>query len=269
MNPVFEIIPQNFDPQFTNLYCEISEDALTYFYQNDQDKMISGLSLYELPDKFSNPDFTIKDILDEKQVLRKNYNKVFISYSFPEFALVPYSLFSESEKSGIMETLFGSGTDKMNLSDNLADLEIHNYYSIPLFIHYYIISHFPLAKFNHEISYILRNDHPEESILKIIFHQRKMVCILWINGKLTLANTFYFVAAEDVIYHLLNILKQFDLKVDTKLLIAGMIDLDSALGTEISKYFNNVNYTTHAAFLDPNLEHFPAHYFSHLFSLAE
>lgn len=268
MNPVFEIIPEYIEPQITNLYCQISEDTLTYFYQNDKDKIIMGLSLYELPHKFSESEFTIKDILDEKQVLRKTYNKVIISYSFSEFALVPYSLYSEEEQSLIMNTLYGTGTDKMILNDHIPNLEVHNFYSIPLFIHYYVISHFPLAKFNHEVSYLLRNEPFESTAIQINFHHTKMVVVVWIKGKLVLANTFFFIAAEDVVYHLLNICKQLSLEPSTEIVIGGMIDKDSALAKEIQKYFSTLVFSSHTAKLAESLQHFPAHYFSHLFSLV-
>ncbi|GAC1380942.1 MAG: hypothetical protein NVSMB45_04930 [Ginsengibacter sp.] len=268
MNPVFEIIPAYIEPQFTNLFCQISEDTLTYFYQNDKDKAITGLSLYELPHKFSETEFTVKDILDEKQVLRKTYNKVIISYSFSEFALVPYSLYSEEEHRSILNTLYGTGSDKMILNDNLPNLEIHNFYSIPLYIHYYVISHFPLAKFNHEVSYLLKNEPFEATAIQVNFHHSKLVVIVWVNGKLVLANTFFFTAAEDVIYHLLNVCKQLGLDNSTDILVGGMIDNDSALAKEINKYFSKIIYSTHSATLADSLQHFPAHYFSHLFSLV-
>lgn len=268
MNPVFEIMPEYLEPQYTNLYCEISEDSLTYFFQNAQDMQITGLSLYELPDRFSNADYNVKDILDEKQILRKSYNKVNISYSFNEFTLIPYSMYSEDEKSVIMETMFRPGTEKMILSDNLANLEIHNYYSVPLYIHYYVISHFPLAKFSHEVSNLIRNYKDQGTILSVIFHQRKMIYTLWKENNLQLSSSVFFISSEDVIYQLLNICKQFGLDNRVHLSVTGMMDADSALAKELRMYFSNISYTAHSSKLADNLQHFPEHYFSHLFSLT-
>lgn len=267
LNPIFEIIPQYLEPQFTNLFCEVSEEALTYFFQNDNDKIINGLSFYELPDKLSNSNFSAKDILDQKQVLRKNYNKVIICYSFSEFALIPYNLFADNEKEDMLQTLYGTLKEKVTLVDNIPELNIHNYYSVPFVTHNYIISHFPGMKYNHQVSHLLRKPQPDGTVLSIIFTNKRMLCTLWINSKLNLSSSFLFRSTEDVIYHLHNILKQFSKDAATQLLISGMIETDSPLAKELTKYFCNIIYSNHYTPVSENLQFLPKHYFSHLFSL--
>ena len=268
MDPIFEILPDKLEPEFTNLYCEVSEDSLLYFFQNDSDKVISGLSYFKLTVENVNSNFAVKNILDTNQVLRKQFNKVFIAYSFSEMVLVPENMYQEMDEASLIDTLYGEDIERKILMDNVPELEVNNYYSVPLNLHTYIQTHCPEADFKHSVSYLLKQPFSAGTTINVLFYQCKFLCTVWKDGKLLLSNNFRFLSAEDVVYHLLNICKQLNIPELPSLLIGGMIEKDSALAVEIKKYFNKVEFDNHNAKLSENLLYFPSHYFSHMFSIA-
>lgn len=85
-----------------------------------------------------------------------------------------------------------------------------------------------------------------------------------------LVQSYAYQAAEDVSYYLLNICKQLELEPATVTVkLAGMVDVSSAMYTEMLKYFLHVE--PDALPMDsitPSLEEYPAHFFSPILKLA-
>jgi len=101
------------------------------------------------------------------------------------------------------------------------------------------------------------------------------------NRSLQLIQSFAYTTPEDVVYHLLHCCEQLGLSQDDCLLhISGYIDEDSALFTEIKKYFLRLEFDKFEGAHDvqePMQEEltensapseYPAHYFSYLQKLA-
>ena len=270
MKPTIEIIPEDLDAKAINLICEVSESAFTFILQDDQDKIIKGISSYAFEAELTTGDIPaiLKDIFSSSAALNNSFNKVFISYSYPESVLMPASAQNQDVNHDIISLVHGDQPGSSVFSDLLAEKNIHNQYRISTDLHQFIIKHYPLTAFAHQYSLMIKQLPEENNVLKVIFYRDKIVVMLSINGMLQLIQTFTYASPQDIIYNLLNVCKQFEVE-DPLLSISGMIDPESGLYKEIKKYFRNLELEGHDEKVQLNGADFPKHYFAHLFSIAQ
>jgi len=269
LNPVFEIIPEAIFFQQTNLICEISTNSFSYIFENDIEKKFYGLSVFHFDKKDFDISEQLKDIFKEQSLLRKNYKKVFISFSGEESALLPEELYNPGGNASLLNALYGDLHDGIILTDLVADKKLYNVYRMPAAIHKVIVEQFPLAVFSHQYSLLIKQEFGSSDLFKIIFYKDTFVATLIKSGELKLMHTYLYQSGTDVVYHLLNICRQFDM-ANVPLRIGGMIEIDSNLHKEISHYFPNITFDELPAEYEfaVSLKEFPPHYFSHLYSLA-
>ena len=102
------------------------------------------------------------------------------------------------------------------------------------------------------------------------FYQKQFRVLLYQQGQLLFAGYFQFQTAEDLVYHLLNVLQRFELKQENlRLQLNGLIVKDSVLYEQLNMYFTHIAFRdTDQSFLenDAFAQH-PSHFFSHLTEL--
>jgi hypothetical protein len=114
------------------------------------------------------------------------------------------------------------------------------------------------------------SNDPEDCI-KVIFYSDKMVALFVRDGKVQLMQTFLYQDTTDVIYHLLNCCRHLGLDQETvKLLVGGLIDRQSALSTELNKYFLRLRFEEidESIRITDELKELPLHYFSSILKIA-
>ncbi|MDB5223342.1 MAG: hypothetical protein JWN83_2009 [Chitinophagaceae bacterium] len=267
MKPVFEIIPEAIFFQQTNLICEISLDGFSYIFENDIDKKFNGLSVFH----FDDVDIPgqLKTIFNEQPLLHKKFKKVFVSYSGEESALLPEELHQAGKNELVLNTLYGDLHSGAIATDLIADKKIYNVYRMPAAIHQAMVAQFPLAAFSHHYSLLIKQHFTAGDLFKVIFYSDTFIAVLISAGELQLVHTYPYKSGADVVYHLLNIGRQFKI-THVPLRIGGMVEIDSDLYKELSHYFKNISFDELPAEYEfaESLKELPPHYFSHLFSLA-
>ena len=252
--------------QQTNLICEISPDGFAYIFENDVDKKIHGLYVFHFTG--TGTAGQLKEIFDEQPLLHKNYKKVLISYSGEESALLPEELYQPGENELLLNTLYGDLHDGAVATDLVADKKIYNVYRIPADIHKVIVDQFPVAVISHQYSLLIKQPI-QGDVLTIIFYKEMFVAGLIMGGELQAIHSYVYHSGADVVYHLLNMCSQFS-GGKIPLQVTGMIEKDSDLYSEIVHYFPAIDFEGFPAGheFSAGLQALPAHYFSHLFSLA-
>jgi hypothetical protein len=115
------------------------------------------------------------------------------------------------------------------------------------------------------------NEFREGNHTRVIFYNDKFIAAYFKAGQLQLMQTFCYQTPEDAAYYLLLICMQFGIQPQEMVLnISGLIDTQSALYTELLKYFSQVNYEGVPSSYTTNglLEEFPSHYFSPLLKMS-
>jgi hypothetical protein len=266
LKPVFEIIPEAIFFQQTNLICELSPGSFSYIFENDTDKKFHGLSVFHFTD--GDVAGQLKQIFDQQSLLHKNYKKVCVSYSGEESALLPEELYQAGENELLLNTLYGDMHEAAVATDLVAEKRIYNVYRMPPGIRQVIVDRFPLAAFSHQYSLLIKQQLTG-NLLRIIFYRENFVAILIRAGELQLIHSYPYHSGADVAYHLLNICSQFSTG-KISLQVGGMIEEHSDLHKEIAHYFPDISFDELPAGYQfaGSLTELPAHYFSHLFSLA-
>ncbi len=107
--------------------------------------------------------------------------------------------------------------------------------------------------------------------LKVIFYSDKMVALVIKKGIVQLMQTFYYQDTKDVAYYLLNCCHQLDInQEEVRLLVGGLIDRQSALSTELHKYFLQITFEEidESIKVTDELKELPLHYFSSILKMA-
>jgi hypothetical protein len=91
------------------------------------------------------------------------------------------------------------------------------------------------------------------------------------DTSLLLAQIFSYQKAEDVLYWLLKICRQFSISQEQVILVlSGLIDKQSAVFKELYQYFLNIEFASieNDIQLSGEFEDYPVHFFSSIFKLA-
>jgi hypothetical protein len=204
-------------------------------------------------------------ILDE---LKKTAcDRIFVSSSFSQVLLVPdqYADGAASFLSGIFEI-----RDQKQFRDKVVEWQVTTAYSMPASVCKQILEFFPSAVFFHAYTPAMKiyNGFVATNQIDIHFTTAFFRLLVKKEGKVQLAQTYSYKTPLDVVYYLLKVCYEFGLdQSEVFLIVSGLIDQDSALYSEMHKYFLNLHFAQAPAYTLPENEH-PHHYFTSLYKLA-
>jgi len=219
----------------------------------------------------------VKAIIATDEVLQNQFRQSIILYNFPEALLVPVHNFNLELNRDLVELSFGTVAKGLILSEKVPGQVAHNVYRVQADVHALFQQKFNAGKYWHVYSLWLSSlkNFPQEADanqpqMHVLFYPDKMLVTVFSEGKLQLVQTFLYQVAEDVVYYLLNICNQLDVSPELVLLtLSGYVQDDSALVTEVKKYFlfcntDQVPTTFSGEVFNP----LPAHFFSPLLKMA-
>jgi Protein of unknown function (DUF3822) len=258
------------------LMVEISGQSFNYIMYNDDPWQLLLLRQYRL---YTTAQQTIKDAIEEiisgDEHLQTFSRQATVLYNFPESNLVPQELHDSASNEAMMRLIYGEANTGIVLEEKVENWRMHNVYTVADDIHFLLKEKFRDSGYWHFYTLLLRssseNISQEGSFLKIIFYGDKFITSVFSAGKLLLIQTFAYQTPEDAAYYLLLACRQSDIKPsDAVLLISGLIDTQSALYSELMKYFPDVRYEGFREDMDVNklLSDYPAHYFSPLLNMC-
>jgi hypothetical protein len=228
---------------------------------------------------YTSGDKTNRDILEEiiagDSFLQKYSDRAAIVYNFPESTILPEELFSAENKEPAVNLMYGSTDHHFVFDEQVRERKMYNVYSISRDLHSLCKEKFKGSQYWHLYTLMLlwptEEEQKIENLSRVVFYNDKFITAVYKGGTLQLIQTFAYQTPEDAAYYLLLICKQ--LKVtqhEMTLHISGLIDSQSALYTELLKYFEQVNYEGIPSTYGTNglLDEYPAHYFSPLLKMS-
>lgn len=270
MHQTFQISPPDMIASETNFFGELSNEGFSFFLQNNNDKVITGLSAYifEKKDVANNIAEALERFFSKEDIPKEKFNRTFISYSFNESILTPGLYYSHSENNKNLDLVYGDIEQGLIFTEHVAQNNLYNTYRIPKKIYNIISSRFDAVACSHQYSLLIKQ-HYKEDILKLIFYRSKIIILLQKANKLQIIQSFNYTTSEDVLYHMINVCRQFDVNnINTEL--CGMIEKDSALFQEIEKYLLHITFSElpQELLYADELKDIPSHFFSQLFAFA-
>ncbi|MXV39187.1 DUF3822 family protein [Flavobacteriaceae bacterium Ap0902] len=174
----------------------------------------------------------LNQIYDQNLYLKQSYDQVRITYLAEKFILVPKPYFEEDHDS---EKWLGFNTE-IDEEDLILEEELHRSYNamllcvVPERLMDFTKSKFNTAEIRHAGIFFLNYIHDvgEKEQVFLNVHQKQFEIVVFKNQAFNLYNIFEYQTKEDIIYHLLNIMKQLKIDPNTvELYYFGITD-DSA-----------------------------------------
>lgn len=252
-----------------NLLVETGVYGISFTWFTKGPVALKGISVYNFSGNSYEKD--IKASLNEQGSLLDGLASVTICFDFKESVLIPDKFTSSQINEQSLYLLYGEDQHGVKLNDHITAAGIVNEYRVEEKLKKIIDQFFPVATVFHSTSLQLENLSNSTNLLRCIFFHNSIKVILYNEGQLMLVQQFFYSNPDDVAYHLLNVCEQNAVSPSSiPLVLSGMIDEQSKLYTGIYNYFLHLSFDSPEEnnFATAGLKELPAHYFSHIISLA-
>ena len=278
VHPAFDIKRNDSNnlPDDCRLLIEISDQSFNYILFTRSPDQLFLLRQYRL---YTTGDKDTRDVLEEvisgDPTLSLFGQNAIIVYNFPDASLLPAEHYKTELKVPVTRLLYGDTDNDLIFDEDVADWNIHNVYSVSKDLHTLCRDKFKGGQYWHLYTMVLRwskeSELPGGNFARVIFYNDKFITAFFINGALQLLQTFSYQTPEDVSYYLLLICRQFNIHASQITLnISGLIDTQSPLYSELTKYFEELHYEGIPSTYGTNgiLEGYPTHYFSPMLKMS-
>lgn len=247
------------------LLMEVGADYMGYALANAAIKSISEISYYTFDSEAYE---RLNDIYQPIKDKAEGFQKVVICPAFPQAVLVPDKFYSEDNHQHFLQPVYDI-TNTVLLHDHVTIWHLHNVYAFPKSLHQITTDHFPQLEYIHAYSIALKNDTIRASQqIAVHFTTTQFSVKVKKEQKLLLMQTFRFQTPLDVVYVLLKIGAEMDLKQEeTDIILSGLIDEQSDLYKELYNYFLHLQF---AGIAEEKLitSDYPPHFFASIYNLA-
>ena len=238
-----------------------------------EEKVSRALVIYHFEPGISNLTAMnhISDIIAVQPVLQQQFKRVHIIYGYPSSILVPQQFINSNTNAAMLELVFGDMSNMEVRTELLKGKSLTNIYGVPVEIEQVLARNFQFAEYSHVFSLLPDITEKKGDQLYCIFGTGQLKAILIKGGQQQTLQNFCYKTPEDIIYHLLNRCKNFEVNAtEINIQLSGMIDETSPLYKELYKYFLLLNFDglPQGFQYSEEIKQFPEHYFSHLYSLA-
>ena len=190
-----------------------------------------------------------QDIRSRSKILNRGFIDTRVYFNLPETVLIPTDLFKESTASEYLQLIHGDIINQViktetvdvtpgitiatkikrglldAVNSNLMMITMHNSYKI--FIENLMS---PKRTYNH-------------SLLKAQLYNGEILIGLLYNSQLLIAQLYTQTTSEDILYHLLNVLQQYNLKAEETILeLSGNIEIKTPLYENLKKEFPRITF---------------------------
>jgi len=191
---------------------------------------------------------TLKHIFNTEEVLKGNFNSVYVTHVNELSTLVPKPFFDEENLADYLK--FNSKILKADFItfDDISINDSVNIYVPYVNINNFIYDMFGSFTYKHFSTILIENllliEKNSESIkVYANIDSDHFEIIIIKNGKLLIYNTFEYTTKEDFIYYLLFTTEQLELNPETlQLVLLGNIDKDSELFETAYNYIRHVSF---------------------------
>lgn len=250
------------------MFIELSDEAISYIGFNSDRCDYLKILKFDNESTVSEKAQAFSKLVATDDILKKKNVEVSISLSFKQSILTPSQFHSRDESFSLLKELYGDPYAEQYYHDNISTMFVINDYNLPVAYDNILKDYFPNAAIQHQYSLLIEKLDSIKT-LHVLFYFEKIIVVVFKDKKLQIVQSFIYKVSADVIYHLLNVCKQFELS-NTLIAVYGLIEKRSALYEEIHKYFSDIAFAELPANINTgeNFSDYPAHFFAHLFYTA-
>lgn len=271
MKTAFKISPEAEVAGKCDLVIEAGAESVSFLYYLKEAQRAEGLFIYHF-DKNISPITWAENLF---HFLAKNELPPFaashIIYNFREFTLVPASIVSSGDEAAMLNLLYGSNGLVTCRQQAIPDEEMVLLYRIPIEVEALLQQHFPQADAQHAVALQVSCVKNKQVTLYAVMYQASFKIMLFKDAQLQLLQFVDYNTPADVAYHLMNACEQHQISpAETTLMLSGFVDKKSNLYDELYRYFADIEMDDNLLVKQSEaLDHYPAHFFSHLNMLAQ
>jgi len=269
---IFSIYSQEYPPaSYTGedeLFIHLGTDRIEVLVRNGMKNIPEAIEIFSKDETIYWPE-TLKSVLRQSELLRRNFSERHLAFSFPDALVIPEAKFSSSSTKDLLNLIYGEqahswiGYKKMSRS-----LEMMLAYRIDEGIHNWINERLPSYDTTHFyaeiVQYLYANSVPGEKVAELYFSEKTFQLAIMSGGILQLIQTFNFSTREDVLYDLLNALQQCKIPTqECRLKISGQLSASDEMIDQFNKLFQSIEWQTLPAvgIFQQLKQQFPPHHF--------
>ena len=258
------------------LFMEIGNNQLACLVKGSDSQRVDAFELFELDKDTADWADIFFEFKNLSVILSRTYKETHCYYNFQEAVIIPESKFSISSAEDFLSLIYGESTRDEVKHDTIATKDpMVNAYRIKRSLQEWVGRQCILYQPHHIYTKILADlfagEIPVSPFLKIQIYTGHAIMAVTQNGKLQLIQSFPFQSEEDLLYYVMNTLKQFHIDAaDAQIDISGKILPDSILYQQLNQLFGQMSVETinpadAAAFIHPD---YPLHFFTPFYKLA-
>ena len=266
-------------PPFSNdqLVFEVSNTYIVLMVKLTDKQQVEAFELFEF-DKTNTDWYDIfYQVRILSKILVKSYTDTRVYYNICEALIMPANKFSTTAADVYLEAVHGNNMNAVIKYDNVnIEASLITVYRIQKPLFDMVNSNLMMVNARHTYSKLLEDVFTKGSVLEGEFLELRfyygylIVCVIKF-GKLQLIQSYSFQTADDILYYLLSIAKQFQLSTtETRVKVSGIIDIKSPEMDYIAKVFNKISLNTEVPDLifKKNSSGYPLHYFTPFLNLV-
>lgn len=270
MNPTYHIKTEEItDPDEAVLLMTAGDLFFSYALMKHLSKEIVEFGYYT----FSNDqEDKWADFFKNNEVLDRRYLHTAIAYNPAASMLVPANYFKKDGVQLQLDCLSGQNFQTVTITEQVPGWNLYNIARISASLHTEINRRFDSGKSLSTNYVLLKNVTGEkQNYILIDFRTDEFTVLVFIADQIQLLKAFSYSSPGDVLFYLLKICQQYGLsQQEVKVMLAGLIEKDSAIFRELYKYFIHLEFEELPAgiSLADELSECPRHYFSTISKLA-
>lgn len=266
MKKLFQFVQEGKELQEPVLHIRLGEKNLSYAISDQSADHLSGFQYYQY-EQINGEE--LDNFWADHTDLKQNFIRINFCIDNPGMLQVPVSLISEESKEACLDNLHPIVQPGKMISKQLGATETEVIYYLPDFLREKINIYYPGANFQH-VGFALMQAALREKIPTLLmtdFSSGYFWLTVKKNNQLLLCCTHNYKEPFDVLYSLLSVCSKYNLVIaETPLKISGLIEKQSALYTELYKYFTHIQFRT-ASWSSEDAD-CPSHFFTSLNDIA-
>jgi hypothetical protein len=276
--PFLELFDETLDINSTENYelsVQVSPDGLSYcLIDSIRNKFVMIRSFGAEDNKYFNSD-KIKELISNDDFLTRRYKKINCVMPSSKFTLVPAPLYDPGKKDEYFS--FNHNLDEGNiiLANRTVDPDAFIVFTVSKPICDLVKSFYPGVHLHHHVKLLLNHASSERrrisgNYIHVHIERDFFNLIIYNNDILRFCNSFAWRNISDILYYVLNVFKNLDIKQEETIHFSGLTEKYDDLSSGFSLYVRNIkfaepsgNFTFSYVFNDMDL-----HRYINLFTLV-
>jgi len=276
--PFLELFDETLDINSTENYelsIQVSPDGFSFcILDTIRSKFVLIRAFEAEENKYFNAN-KINELLGKDDFLTKRYKKVSVILPSPKFTIVPSPLFDPGKKNEYFTFNHFKEEGNMIITNKITDPDSYLIFSVSKPVSDLLSSYYPEIHPIHHIKPLFshiscKRKSVHGNYIQIHIEREFFNLIIFDHNTLKFCNTFNYRNISDILYFVLNVFKNLDLKQEETIYLSGLTEKYDDLSSNFSIYVRNIkfaepsgNFTFSYVFNDTEL-----HRFINLFSVV-